>query len=315
MLSLNLTTKIIIILRNSKFQVGNLKNFAKDFAIRIFARPLMPETIMGMDYGYGKYDYVALLGLQFPSYDCEGHKCPHHLCFISDWEAEDVLHQLGRTDRDEQRFYRQDSIIPVIEAYGLDKEKFWYAVVFVEFLTSCWAEQKGFAKGLPSALEQLTRMRDKIQGQHEFKVIIENKLESHTYQMAGDRLIDLFVQSIDELIKKERASNMADRFEIPIWRSDVHAKKTEMTRYAANMFKRLFMCLELPTIRSRNVKKKYRTIEGVDVLIKGRDTNITYDKNQLIAELIHFLDLTDNDNLDGGSIKGILKDEFDIGIL
>ena len=101
-----------------------------------------------------------------------------------------------------------------------------------------------------------------------------------------------------------------------MWREDIHAKKTEMTWYAANMFKRLFDVLNLPLIRSKNIKKEYRTLAGEEVLVKGKDALISYDKNQLIAELIHFLGLTDNPDLDGNSIKAILKGKrkFDIEI-
>ena len=66
-----------------------------------------------------------------------------------------------------------------------------------------------------------------------------------------------------------------------------------MTWYAAHLFKRLLGVLKLPVIRSRKKQEHF-------------DVN-TYDKNQLIAELIHFLNLTDNPDLDGFSIRGILN--------
>lgn len=257
--------------------------------------------------GCGKYDYVAELGWHFESvvFDDDGipSLVPHHTCFLDDRSAKRVLQQLELTDREEE-FYKQDSIIPVIEAYGLDKEKFWYAVVYVSQLTRLWAKKKGI-KPLPTALEQLTTMRDEIKDRHEFRVIIDNPQESHSFVMAGNRLIrELLVPSLDKLIKEECVSDYATHHERPLWRVGESYKKTEMTWYAANMFKLLFELLELPVIRSRIGKSdKYAVV--------------SYDKSQLIAELILFLGLTDNSNLDGNSIRAILRSErtFDIGPL
>ena len=271
-----------------------------------------------IDRGCGKYDYVFELGLRFPCIDIgDDGTClevPHYTCFLNDWEAENVLQQLGMTDRDELQFYKQESIIPVIEAFGLDKEKFWYAVVYVALLTKLWSEQKNL-RPLPTALEQLTTMRDEIKGRHEFKVIIENTLESHSFVMAGNRLVGtLLVSALDKLIEEESTSSMADAHEFPLWRMGESYKKTEMTWYASNMFKLLFDSLNLPVLRSRNVKKEFRMEAGEEVQVKGRDAVVSYDKNQLIAELIHFLGLTDNPDLDGNSIKSILKSERKFGI-
>jgi len=265
-----------------------------------------------------KFDYVLQLAWQFPvaDWDDDGNvfEMPHYTRFWNDRQVEKALQELNLSEED---FLKQEQIIPVLKAYGLDIEQFWLAVVYIAQLTHMWSDQKGIMVDLPPALNQLTRLREELTGRHEFKVLIDNPTESHTIEIAGNRLMGILRRSLDELIENERSSDMATMQEIPIWRNDVVAKKTEMTWYAANMFKRLFDTLKLPVIRSRNTKKEYRTIAGEDVLVKGKDAVVSYDKNQLIAELIHFMDLTDNPNLDGNSIKGILKSErkFDIDIL
>ena len=286
-----------------------------------------------IDRGCGKYDYVAELGWQFPCVDFNEdgtpHETPHHTCFISDWEAEDVLQQLGMTDKDEQRFYKQESIIPVIEAFGLDKEKFWYAVVYVALLTKLWSEQKKLHdKPLLPAYDQLKKLRNEIvrckpercpkeknveeiqrckdcmdcirfSSCHEFRVVFESQTESHSVEMAGNHLMCLLAVALTELMEQEVASGKKNAIEIPVWRQDKSTRTTEMTWYAANMFKLLLQCLKVPVLRSR-----------------GKKAGVSYDKNQLIAELIHFLDLTDNPDLDGNSIKSILNSEreFRLGI-
>ena len=256
--------------------------------------------------GCGKFDYVAELAWHFKcvDFDAEGeaYEYPHYTCFLSDSDATRVLQNVGLEDK-EEAFYKQKSIIPVVEAYGLDKEKFWYAVVYVAYLTKLWSEQKDIFS-LPTALEQLTTFRDEIKDRHEFRIVIDNPLESHSFVMAGNRLVRmLLAQALDELIEKERTSNMATAHEVPMWRMGETYKKSEQTWYAAHMFKLLFELLELPVIRSRNGKSEKYAV-------------VTYDKNQLIAELIHFLGLTDNSNLDGNSIKAILRSErtFDLDI-
>ena len=267
--------------------------------------------------GFGKFDYAVELAMCFPCVDFDSngtpYETPHHTCFLRDEEAEVAILETNLTGREEE-FYKQEGIIPVIEAYGLDKEKFWYAVVYVASLTMMWSEQKAFFKQLPTALEQITRMRDEIRSQHEFKITIDNPTESHTIEMAGNRLMELLVESLDELIEKERHSRFVYSHEIPIWRSSVIAKKTEMTWYAANMFKLLFERLDLPVIRSRSAKKEFRTLASGFVQVKGSYAVTSYDKNQLIAELIHFLDLTDNPDLDGNSIRAILKSKRKFGL-
>ena len=258
----------------------------------------------------GKFEYVTLLACQFPCGDVDDDgdffEYPHYTAFEDEKTANIRIQDLGLS---EQSFYKQDSIIPVIEAYGLDKEKFWYAVVYIAQLTSTWARQKGFVQGLDPSVVQLTKMRDEIKGRKEFKVLIDNPTESHTFEMAGKHLMEVLVASLDRLIKKEKKSSWATAREIPLWRSDIQARKTEMTWYAASLFKLLFKELNLPVLRSRSIKTEYRTIEGEEVKLKGRSAEVSYDKNQLIAEIIHFLDLTDNPDLDGNSIRAILRSE------
>ena len=258
----------------------------------------------------GKFEYVALLACQFPcgevDEDGDYFEYPHYTAFGDDRTANKRIQELGLS---EQSFYKQNSIIPVIEAYGLDKEKFWYAVVYIAQLTNSWARQKGFVHGLDPSVVQLTKMRDEIKGRKEFKVLIDNPTESHTFEMAGKHLMEVLVASLDRLIKKEKKSSWATAREIPLWRSDIQARKTEMTWYAASLFKLLFEKLNLPVLRARSTKTEYRTIEGKEVKLKGRSAEVSYDKNQLIAEIIHFLDFTNKPNLDGNSIRAILRSE------
>lgn len=260
---------------------------------------------------HDKYDYALKLAWQFSYYDFDEDgepigEYPHYTCFTNDQGAARALERVNLAGR-EDAFYRSRSIIPVIEAYGLDKEKFWYATVYVALLTQLWSQQKSL-KPLPTALEQLKNLRDGIKDQHEFRVIIDNPLESHSIVIAGNRLVkDILLPSIDKLIEKESSSIMARRHEVPTWRNKDSYKKTEQTWYAANMFKLLLETLNLPVLRSRNIKKEFRTISGEYVQVKGKDASVSYDKNQLIAELIHFLGMTDNPDLDGNSIKAILR--------
>lgn len=266
---------------------------------------------------YDKLEYVTKLALSFSEIYLDDnrneHIVPHHSCFMSDRDIDRALQHL---DISKESFLKQEQIIPVIEAYRLDKEKFWLATVYIAHLTWVWAERKGMIKRLPPAHEQFKKLRDEITGRNEFKVLIDNPTECHTIEMAGKRVIELLVLSLDKLVQTEVSSVYANLREVPLWRNDVTARKTEMTWYAVNMFKHLFDILKLPIIRSKSIKKEYRTLAGEDVLVKGKDAFISYDKNQLIAELIHFLGLTDNPNLDGNSIKAILKGKrkFDIEI-
>lgn len=275
--------------------------------------------------GAGKYEYVALLAWQFPEceelVDEEGNltgeydETPHYTCFLNDRDAATVLQDTGLAGR-ESDFYRQESIISVIEAYQLDKEKFWYVVVYVAWLTKQWSVFKSI-QPLPSAIEQLTTMRDEIKNRNEFRIVIDDPTEGHSFVMAGGFLINkILVPALEKLIDEERALNRENRFEVPVWRMEESYKKSELTWYSANLFKLLFDCMKLPILRSRSVKTETRIIAGEAVRVKGHSADVSYDKNQLIAELIHFLDFTENPNLDGNSIRAILRSEreFTLGI-
>lgn len=257
---------------------------------------------------FSKFEYAAKLAWEFPSVDFEDDGTPYeqpHYTFDTFYSFSEK--KIAEMDISEDDFYKQESIIPVLEAYGLDKEKFWYAVAYINLLVSCWTDQKHLSNELPSIQDQLTTMRDEIRNRNEFKIVIDNKLESHSFVMAGKMLIRELVGALDELICKVKSSSLADVFEIPIWREEDQRKKTEQTWYAASMFSILLKKLNLPTIRSRSVKEEFKEKAGEMVKVKGREAFVSYDKNQLIAELVHFLGLTDNEGLDGNSIKGILK--------
>ena len=256
---------------------------------------------------YPKFEYAYLLGSCFPSPvidDETGFSYMddvHETYRVFEYCADKKIEELGLS---QEAFYSSFGITQVLEAYGLDKEKFWYAVSYVYWLTTIWAPYKWW-KTLPSYEEQLVELRDGIKGRHEFKVILEDKIKSHTLVIGGGELINMLVTTLDSLIEDVRLQPASRP--ITTWRDRQRYKLTEMTWYAANLFSTLLKCLNLPVIRSRSTRKKIRTLEGGEVQVKGKDAEVSYDKNQLIAELIHFLGLTDNEDLDGYSIKGILN--------
>ena len=265
---------------------------------------------------YERFEYAEKLANLFPSVDDDGegnfHETPHETFLTFSSFSDSKIEKMGLS---EDAFYSQRSIIPVLEAYGLDKEKFWYAVAYINHVTRIWIDQKGLDP-LPTPVKQLKEMRDGIKDQHEFKIIIDDGQRSHSIVVAGNWLIGYLSDTLGNLINRLQQTDWAYSQEIPLWRQGKY-KTTEATWYAAHLFKKLFDCLKLPILRSKNKKKEFRTIEGYDVLVKGADAEITLDKNQLIAELIRFLGLTDNEDLEGNSINGILKKKrkFEFGII
>lgn len=138
---------------------------------------------------YERFEYAEKLAKLFSSVDDdgEGHviTSPHYTFLTFSSFSDSKIEEIGLS---EEAFYKQKSIIPVLEAYGLDKEKFWYAVAYIYFITRIWIDQKGL-DDLPSPVEQLTEMRDGIKDQHEFKIVIDDGLKSHSIVVAGNFLI------------------------------------------------------------------------------------------------------------------------------
>lgn len=288
------------------------------------------------------FDYALQLAANFPSldYDSNGKKfsTPHYSYMLFSAFYKNYISKMHIS---EESFYKQKKIMPVLEAYNLDKEQFWYAVAYVYCVTLAWAELKG-TDPLPTALEQFTKLKDELliskdvnnsQGskhlsrsgiwgtkipsgkipRNEIKIIIDNRTESHSVVLEGKRTIALLYGALTTLLCKEKKSSMVKVHELPLWRMS-RRKKTELTWYAAKMLMLLLDSLKLSKIRHRD-KKQYKVIDGERRIVKENYDVVSYDKKQLIAEIIHFLGLTDNPNLDGSSIKNILKEkrEFSIG--
>ena len=216
-----------------------------------------------MNDNFEKFEYAAKLAFEFPCVDFDNDGNPieqPHYTFDTFYSfADKKIAEMGLSEDD---FYQQENIIPVLEAYELDKEKFWYAVAYINLLTSCWSDQKHLSKTLPSIADQLVTMRDEIKNQPEFKITIDNDLESHSFVMAGHILIRELVGALEELIRKVNSSSLADTFEIPIWRNEEQRKKTEQTWYVASLFSILLKKLNLPTLRSRSVKNEFKEVAG-----------------------------------------------------
>ena len=246
-----------------------------------------------------KFEYAYLLGKLYPSLVKDEATGAERLDDVHETYREFETEEYKKIDDwgiTADYFNKQEAIIPVLEGYGLDKEKFRYAVAYVYYLTSTWIYQKG-VKNLPSSVEQLTKVRDEIRFRNKISILIDEGYRSHTIPVEGYYAISHLYLALDhqiEFLKKYEKLNFK---EVSYWANDQY-KLTEATWYAATMFKKLLDELNLPIKRSR------------------RNSGITYDKNQLIAELIHFLELSENTDLDGLSIKQILKEkrEFEIGI-
>ena len=240
-----------------------------------------------MSETYDKFDYVLQLAFQFEEvdYDDEGNSFvqPHYTYGMFTWKAEDIINDLCLSEDD---FYKQNSILAVLDAYHLNHEQFWYAVAYVRYLTSMWSSSSNLEL-LPTSVDQLTRFRDEIKGRKSFKVVIDNPTESHSFLIEGSNTIARLYDGLENLITEAKHAFYADGHQVKSWDFPPR-RKTEETWYAASMFSRLFKALKLPSIR-------------------GRNTHLSYDKNQLIADLIHYMGLTDNEDLDGNSIKGNLK--------
>lgn len=242
---------------------------------------------------YDDYSYVLRFVMKyFPSsyIDEEGNEWLEPPA-SSAWIAQNFNDYVSSAGLSEDSFKKQGSIVPVLEAYNLDVKKFWRAVVYIHKLTCHWAENKERSKALPSVYQQLVAVRDGIKDSNEFKIVIDNDLESHSIKVESKQAISVILKHLEEAIKEEE--NRKREHPVPTWRKG-EAKKTEMTWYSANLFYYLLDSLELPTIRSRSTNTK-------------KQTDVSYDKYQLIAELILFLGFTDNPNLEGNSIKGILR--------
>jgi hypothetical protein len=186
-------------------------------------------------------------------------------------------------------------ILATIEGFGLDRDKFWYAIVFIYYLTiekftdSILSDQ--------SAIGQMRLLHEYLSG-HDVSITVKKrgkgkskKTATVTNELAIETLRDILADKIeavkDNLFYQSVNIGIADRKTY---------SNTLMMGFMAELFLELFHLLELRGKRAKHT------------INKGYTDETSYERLLLISRIIYFVRLTDNTSFMFGSdsLSGIL---------
>jgi hypothetical protein len=203
-----------------------------------------------------------------------------------------------------QSYLNNDDIIDTLEAYGLDVEQFWYAILAVYWLTQIRCVNTIKPEGCTG--EQLQKLSEYLEGIDSFTITAEGKKKL----VINDGWV---IKSIRGFLNDGYAEN-SDGFNNGYsvnWKS--HGDHLESSSvqmwFSAERFLKLFENLELPTIRATGSEVKYKDKWGKQDSASGGNKTVSYNKLLLVSRLIYFMKLTRNENFlyTDESLKGIIK--------
>ena len=184
------------------------------------------------------------------------------------------------------------NIIGTIKAFGLDVEKFWYAVVFIYWLTE--KESVNVVELKETIGEQMQKLLDFLQGIHSFTIATEGK---KNISISDTHIIRSLREFISESL--ERDKDILNSYSINLSAPTYGLLSlSKQMFFAATRYIKLLKNLELPPKPAR------------------ADKTISSNKMLLISRLMHFYRFTDNENFlnSDESLKGIIKQYKDVTI-
>lgn len=202
-----------------------------------------------------------------------------------------------------EAFLKNEDIIDTIEGFGLNVEQFWYAILFVYWLTQVKCVNVFKPKG--RTCEQMRELKDYLQGVGRFTIVVDGKKKLLINDGALiDDIYDLLSRKISEYPEHHTSSSRNG------FASDyLHSSSIQMW-FSTTRYLKLFENLELPTIRAIGSEVKYKDKwTKQDNPTSGGNKTVSYNKMLLISRLMYFTRLTRNENFlsSDESLKGIIK--------
>lgn len=204
-----------------------------------------------------------------------------------------------------QSYKKNHNIIDTIEGFGLDVDQFWYAILFIYWLTEIRCVNVFRPEG--NSAEQMRKLSDYLQGVKDFTIVVEGKKKlvindtgviASIQKFMDDRIVLYEERGLDDFTSYNSKSNHNESASIQMW-------------FATMRYLKLFENLELPTIRARDSEVKYykRMVAGERIDKGGGNKTVSYNKMLLISRIMYFTRMTRNENYLGSDeiLKGIVK--------
>lgn len=188
------------------------------------------------------------------------------------------------------QFAGNDEIIPTIEGFGLDLEKFWLVLLFIYD----WSEQQ-FLRCMPvtSPLESLRQISDYAENGEDFQIDFralgrKTITADTTVKQVLMAHLSTWLQAWEQHPERETLVYTSDD------RSEFISSASYKVCFAYEKYTQLFGLLRLPRFGDRKTDK--------------HGFKIMYDKTELVARILAFYKYPNNPEMFGkDSLKGILK--------
>ena len=193
-----------------------------------------------------------------------------------------------------EAFRDNDDIMATLEGYGLDAEKFWYALLFIYDITISFCLNA--ADACKTDYEILTELNDFLQKHPKAVLYLSEDRElrkSERYETNSPLILGCLRRFVKQELAQYPEPPQQKIFTIDLlYRNYTESLSTAQQQVLMyRLFKVLFDTLKLPELRAK------------------RGEVVSYSKQLLVSRIIYFCRLTANESftVDSSSLKGVLK--------
>lgn len=193
-----------------------------------------------------------------------------------------------------EAFRDNDDIMATLEGYGLDAEKFWYALLFIYDITISFCLNAADAS--KTDYEILTELNDFLQKHPKVVLYLSEDRElrkSERYETNSPLILGCLRRFVKQELAQYPEPPQQKIFTIDLlYRNYTESLSTAQQQVLMyRLFKVLFDTLKLPELRAK------------------RGEVVSYSKQLLVSRIIYFCRLTANESftVDSSSLKGVLK--------
>jgi hypothetical protein len=194
-----------------------------------------------------------------------------------------------------KEYLSHKDVIKSVKLFGLNVKQFWYAILFVNWLTKIWGTNVVEVSGTIG--EETQKVIDCLQDATCITIATEKKdgTKGKKITVSEDYIITAIQQSLNDLYAKNEAENWNDAYSFRLSDSNEGSvSATAKMAFSARRYLKLFENLNV-------IERK-----------KGDDLRDSYNRMRFASRLIyHYANLTDNDKFKESdrTLKGIISED------